>query len=180
MPWAVPWVPLWAWGKPVLGSSLVLRQEEAGLRPAIPATGPDLQSLSLGSCSYQPDPAFGLGPAHWPHLKLPPAWSCTSHGPSLSLQTWPLGPTLCWPSPGLMNSVWFPEILVLHAERAHPSCRDPGKGVEPQQWCCWIWCEQQALQFSRNLCVHSEGTHSMEGLSPLCPTICKTHQRPKS
>lgn len=101
------------------GPSLVLRQEEAGLRPAIPATGPGLQSLSLGSCSYQPDPAFGLSPAHWPHLKLPPAWSCTSHSPSLSLQTWPLGPMLCWPSPGLMNSAWFPEILVLHAERGH-------------------------------------------------------------
>ena len=38
-------------------------------------------------------------------------------------------------------------------ERAHPLCRDPGRGVEPQQWCYWIWSEQQALQFRRNPCV---------------------------
>ena len=119
------------------GPSLVLRQEEAGLRPAIPATRPGLQPLSLGSCSYQPDPAFGLGPAHWPHLKLSPAWSCTSHGPSLSFQS-----GLASGPHALLAQPWADELCLVPRdsstscrERAHPSCRDPGRGVEPQQWC---------------------------------------------
>ena len=41
-----------------------------------------------------------------------------------------LGPTLCWPSRGLTNPSWFPEILVLHAERGHTHRAETQRGVE--------------------------------------------------
>ena len=162
------------------GPSLALRQEEAGLRPAIPATGPGLQPLSLGSCSYQPDSAFGLGPAHWPHLKLSPAWSCTSQVQASAFRHGS-GPHTLLAQPWTDEPFLVPrDSSISCRERAHPSCRDPERAGEPQQWCYWVWCEQQALQFSRNLCVCILANPQHGRTSPWCPTICKTRQRPKS